>query len=92
MVEQYLCYYVSHQQSNWAEILLFAEVAYNNAVHSSRGLTPFKVAMGVEFVPMPEYPREPRSSVSLTEWVGSLQNAWGNVKKPLAKESESPGR
>lgn len=53
------------------------------------GLTPFKVATGVQFVPMPEYPRDPPSSVSLTEWVGSLQNAWGTVKQVLAQAAET---
>lgn len=55
---------------------------------SSTGPTPFKIVTGVEFVSMPEYPREPPSSVTLMEWVDSLQNAWGNVKKALAKTTE----
>lgn len=88
MIEQYLRCYVNYQQSNWADLLPFAEVAYNNAVPSSKGLTPFKVATGVEFVPMPEYPREPPPSVSLSGWVGSLQKAWGNVKKALKQPRE----
>lgn len=54
--EQYLCCYVNYQQMNWAELLPFAEVAYNNGVHSSTGFTPFKLATGVEFMPMPGAP------------------------------------
>lgn len=45
------------------------------------GFTPFKVAMGVEFVPMPELPREPSSSVLLAEWM--------DIQKPLIKARES---
>lgn len=89
MVEQYLCCYVHYQQSNWVELLPFAELAYNNAVHRSTGLTPFKIATRVEFVPMPEYPQEPPSSVILTECVDSPQSAWCNIKKALAKATES---
>lgn len=29
VLEQYLCCYVKYQQDNWAELLPFAEVAYN---------------------------------------------------------------
>lgn len=45
MVDQYLRCYIKHQQTNWVELLPFAEVAYNNSLHSSTGFTPFKVAM-----------------------------------------------
>ncbi|XP_070802415.1 vomeronasal type-2 receptor 26-like [Pituophis catenifer annectens] len=34
MVEQYIRCYVDYQQENWADLLLFAEVAYNNAPQS----------------------------------------------------------
>lgn len=53
MLEYYLRYYVNYQQDNWIELLPFAEVAYNNSVHSSIGFTPFQVPTGLDFVPMP---------------------------------------
>lgn len=56
MVECYLCCYVRHQQDDWADLLPYAEVAYNNAIHSSTGFTPFQVATGRKFVPIPECP------------------------------------
>ncbi|XP_060549443.1 uncharacterized protein LOC117670025 isoform X2 [Pantherophis guttatus] len=89
MIEQYLRCYIDYQQSNWADLLSFAEVAYNNAVHSSTGLTPFKIVSGMDFVPMPEYPREPPFSVSLTDWMAMLRQTWENVKRALAKAAQS---
>ncbi|KAK9395824.1 retrotransposon-derived protein PEG10 [Crotalus adamanteus] len=68
MVEQYLRCYVSYQQTNWTDLLPFAEVAYNNSVHSSTGYTPFKVATGKEFNPIPEYPQLPSASQTLDQW------------------------
>lgn len=85
MAEQYIRCYVDYQQENWADLLLLAEVAYNNAVHSSTGLTPFQVTSGMEFVPMPELPREPPSSMSLREWMESLKEGWENTKKASLK-------
>lgn len=40
-----------YQQTNWVEVLLFAEVASNNLIHSSIGFTSPKIATGAEFVP-----------------------------------------
>lgn len=55
-------FYVNYQQSDRAELLPFAKVAYNKAVHRSTGLTPFQMTSGVEFVPVTKLPREPSSS------------------------------
>ncbi|ETE60755.1 Tf2-1, partial [Ophiophagus hannah] len=75
MVEQYPRCYVDHQQDNWTELLLFVEVASNNAVHSSTGLTLFQITSRMDFVLMPELPREPPTSMSLAEWMDSLRKA-----------------
>lgn len=48
-------------QTNWAD-LPFAEVVYNNTVHSSTGLAPFKIVTGQDFVPMLECPQKPPTS------------------------------
>lgn len=89
LVEQHLRCYVNYQQTNWAELLQFVEVVYNNAVHSSTGLTSFKVVNGVEFVPIPEYPQKAPSSVSLAKWIKTLPRVWGNVKQALIKPAET---
>ncbi|KAK9401921.1 hypothetical protein NXF25_010277 [Crotalus adamanteus] len=57
MTEQYIRCYLDYQQTIWADLLPFAEMAYNNTVHSNTGLTPFKIATGREFIPMPELPQ-----------------------------------
>lgn len=75
IIEQYIRCYVNYQQTYWADLIPFAEVAYNT-VHSSTGFTLFKMANGIEFVPIPEYPWESPSSISLTEWVGNRQRVW----------------
>lgn len=89
MVEQYIRCYINYHQSDWAELLPFAEVVYNNAGHSSTDLTPFQVTSGIEFVPMQELLREPPSSMSLTEWMESLKKAWENAKKAIHKAAEA---
>lgn len=67
MVVQYSRCYISYQQTNWAELLTFAKMAYNNLVHSSTGFTPFKVATGVEFVAMTVFPQGTLSSATLMD-------------------------
>ena len=43
MIEQYLQYYVNHQQDNWVELLPIAQFVYNNQQHSVTGTTLFFV-------------------------------------------------
>ena len=40
-LEQILRVYCNYQQDNWSELLPLAEFAYNNAPHSSTGVSPF---------------------------------------------------
>lgn len=88
MVEGYLQCYVSYQQTNWAELLLFAEVAYNNTVHSSTGFNPFWVVHGMDFVPIPKCPQGTLSLCQSQEWINRIQGAWGTVKMALTKAVE----
>jgi hypothetical protein len=41
IIKQYLRHYVNYQQDDWVAYLLMAQFAYNNAVHSTTGETPF---------------------------------------------------
>jgi transposase InsO family protein len=40
-IKQYLRCHVNYQQDDWASLLPMAQLAYNNAVHSTTGETPF---------------------------------------------------
>lgn len=88
MIQQYVRCYVEHQQGDWADLLPFAEVAYNNTVHSSTGYTPFYVTSGVEFVPIPECPRPKPKELGLQEWVTQMTGVWGHIKDALRKAAE----
>lgn len=85
MVEHYLRCYVRHQQTDWADLLLFAEVAYNNAVHNSTGFTPFQVAMGWEFVPIPALPRVAPADMCVQGWMEQTRSMWRVVKDALSQ-------
>src|SRR5260221_4059369 len=41
VLEQYLWAYMNYQQDNWAPLLPLAEFAYNNAVSTTTGISPF---------------------------------------------------
>jgi len=45
-LEQYLRMFINHRQEQWPEWLGTAEFAYNNKVHSSTQMTPFKANYG----------------------------------------------
>ncbi|XP_039212212.1 uncharacterized protein LOC120313890 [Crotalus tigris] len=80
MVERYLRSYVSFQQTDWVDLLPFAEVAYNNTVHSSTGYTPFKIVYGMEFNPMPELSPEVASGQTPQTWQSKISGLWDRVR------------
>jgi len=45
-LEQYLRMFIDHRQEQWLEWLGMAEFAYNNKVHSSTRMSPFKANYG----------------------------------------------
>lgn len=61
----------------------FAEVAFNNAVHTSTGFTPFRIATGQEFNAMQELPTNEPIIPSLKEWMEQLKTTWPVVHKVL---------
>ena len=46
VLEQYLRTFCSYSQDNWAALLDLAEFTYNNAAHTSTGLSPFEANHG----------------------------------------------
>ena len=47
-LEQYLRIYCNYQQDNWSKLLPLAEFAYNNAPHSTTGVSPFFANKGYD--------------------------------------------
>uniref|UniRef100_A0A8C7E2N1 Gypsy retrotransposon integrase-like protein 1 n=1 Tax=Naja naja TaxID=35670 RepID=A0A8C7E2N1_NAJNA len=85
MVEQYLRTYIAYQQQNWMDLLPFTEIAYNNAVHSSTGYSPFYIVHGIEFVPIPTFACQPEDPLRVKGWAEKIQESWGQVQKSLRK-------
>ncbi|KAK9407162.1 hypothetical protein NXF25_005936 [Crotalus adamanteus] len=85
VVERYLRSYVSFQQTDWVDLLPFAEVPYNNTVHSSTGYTPFKVVHGVEFNPIPEWSLEPDRGRDSQTWLLQVTGLWERVREARKK-------
>jgi len=48
MLEQYLCIYCNYEQDSWSKLLPLAEFTYNNAPHSSTGISPFFAMRGYD--------------------------------------------
>ena len=46
ILEQYLRCYVNYQQSDWSQLLIPAEFAYNNIIHEGTKETPFFLEYG----------------------------------------------
>ena len=45
-LEEYLRSYINFEQDNWDELLVTAEIAYNNSVHISTNYTPYYLNSG----------------------------------------------
>lgn len=87
MVEHYLRSYVSYQQSDWYDLLPFAEAAYNNSLHRSTGYTPFRIVTGKDFPAIPELDIKTPEPKSTSEWTENIQRVWPHMKKALEKAS-----
>jgi len=72
-LEQYLRMFINHRQEQWPEWLGTAEFAYNNKVHSSTQMIPFKA----------NYRQDPRM-----EFEGRKKRKYERVKKFIEKMKE----
>lgn len=88
MVEHYIRSYVSYQQTEWAELLPFAEAAYNNTIHCGAGMTPFKIVTGKKFVTIPELNTQKPEQLTPEEWSERTHRVWPHVKAALSKAAE----
>ncbi|KAK9397281.1 hypothetical protein NXF25_020642 [Crotalus adamanteus] len=97
-ISRYLRSYISYQQSDWIDFVPFAELAYNNAVHKSTGLTPFQIVYGYDPVTLPGGEAPGDLNLQPGDWMSRAGQVWGTVKKALqqaeriAKEQADKGR
>ena len=85
ILEQYLRCFINYQQTDWVDLLPLPEVAYNNGVHASTGLSPFKMVYGVDPVAVPMWTVPPDSPVELQTWASGIAEGWPQVVKLLEK-------
>jgi hypothetical protein len=87
VLEQYLRIFCNDQQNNWTNLLPLAEFAYNNSIHSSTGLSPFKANYG--FDPSATFRFSQHSLVpSAEERVEELQAVHSQLKDSIVKAQE----
>ena len=48
-LKEYLRMFINYRQSDWYDYLALAEFAFNNCIHSSTGISPFKANYGYDF-------------------------------------------
>ena len=82
-LEQYLCFWVDHQQTNWHHYLPLAEFTHNSWKNETTGQSPFEVLMGYN-------PRVEIFDVTLSIPTVALQlrdwkRAWEEVQRLMIK-------
>jgi transposase InsO family protein len=83
-VEQYLRHYVNYQQDDWVTYLPMAQFAYNNAIHSTTGETPFFANYGYN----PTLIGEPRNKVPTAEEAADLVDTIDYLRTQLSRDIE----
>uniref|UniRef100_A0A8C5MLT5 Uncharacterized protein n=1 Tax=Leptobrachium leishanense TaxID=445787 RepID=A0A8C5MLT5_9ANUR len=85
-LEQYLRFFISHQQDNWSSLLPWAELARNNVVHDSSGHTPFFATYGFHPALLPGTPSE-SPIPALNDHLQLLRQSWTRIQSALQKAS-----
>uniref|UniRef100_A0A803JGD3 Integrase catalytic domain-containing protein n=1 Tax=Xenopus tropicalis TaxID=8364 RepID=A0A803JGD3_XENTR len=83
-LEQFLRCYVSDNQSSWAELLPWAEFAYNNATHSSTGQSPFFIVNGLHPKAF-SFSGSLSSVPSVNSSINQFAKIWSDVHDSLSK-------
>uniref|UniRef100_A0A803TUL0 Gypsy retrotransposon integrase-like protein 1 n=1 Tax=Anolis carolinensis TaxID=28377 RepID=A0A803TUL0_ANOCA len=87
-LSQFLRIYSNHRQNDWSELLPFAEVAFNGAVHSATGRSPFQVVYGQEVAPFPKLPEwKGEGGPDGEKWSENIRAGWRDVVAAL-KETQ----
>ena len=90
-LEQYLRMFIDHRQEQWLDWLETAEFAYNNKVHSSTQMLPFKAnyrqdpRMGFEIRRKGKYKRAEKFMIKIREIQEEAKAALGKVQEEMKK-------
>ncbi len=85
-IEKYLCMFINHLQTDWAEWLSLAAFAHNNRIHSSMGKSPFEVNYGYNPAVLPgTKSTAPFCTSASGTFVSKMQEVHAAAKKLLKK-------
>src|SRR5258708_2729589 len=87
VLEQYLRVYTNYQQDDWATLLPMAKFAYNNAMNTTTGVSPFFTNKGYH----PEFTADPQVETSLAKaqaFMADLECVQAELKENIAQAQE----
>jgi Lon protease-like protein len=93
-LEDMLRAYVNAHQDNWDEILVFAEIAYNQSVQASTGFSPYYLSAGRDFPSVlaqalsgVDSARNPTAADTTQQWEAALKEAKENLVKAQERQA-----
>ena len=90
-LEQYLWFFVDHQQKDWLEWLVSVEFVVNNKVHTAAKVLPFMINYGRE-LRIGEDIRKKGKIKSVTEFVKRMKRVQEEAEAVLKKAQEDMKR
>src|SRR6266436_9620412 len=87
VLEQYLRVYTNYQQDDWATLLPMAKFAYNNAMNTTTGVSPFFANKGYH----PEITSDPQAETSSAEaqtFMANLDHVQAELKENITQAQE----
>ena len=88
-LEQYLQHYINFKQSDWTDLLLLAQFAYNNQQHSTIGLSPFYANLRPHLNWNPNNNTVNSSSEAVTATVDDITELHHKLSKKIRQQEES---
>mgnify|MGYP002717984364 FL=1 len=83
-IEQYLRHYVNYQQDDWADLLPMAQFSYNNANHSTIGVSPFYANYGYH----PRFLETPLGEQPVADIAEDIVAFTGHMHAQLSRDIE----
>ncbi|CAM8994324.1 unnamed protein product [Rhodiola kirilowii] len=85
VLEDYLRCYVNENQTNWPELLPWAELHYNTAQHTATGFTPFEVVYGQAPLALKDYVPGQSALASVDQLLTQRSHLMTELKANLAR-------